>query len=546
MLPPHRYYYLHNFQRALEVVADRYADLLDDGERAFLDDFDRLPQMSRALFVRMAMRRGPWFRASRLAYEEIPDLLAAAAPLVSLGWLDARAPMALDELFDICTLPELRGLFPASVMKGLRKSEWLAILREQHDEVRSYDRCRPASPEPAWRFMLGDHCDRLRLMFFGNLRQDWSEFVLADLGVFRYESVAFDRASRAFQIRADIDRYLALHACREALDTNPEIDDLLDVVQSCASTNAWLEQRRAKVLLRIGHACERARHWDRAYRVYEQCAYPGARHRRIRMLERMGRHDDALGLVLQARQAPESEAESQALSRMLPRLRRNAGLPALARAVIAAPVRRDLALPRPVEPQPVEFVARDHLHCDAAPVYYVENTLINALFGLLCWPAVFAPLPGAFFHPFQRGPADLSAPDFVSRRADLFAAALSQLESGAYRDTIWRHYTEKAGLQSPFVFWGALSEPLLGLALECLPANHLRLFFMRMLQDITQNRTGLPDLIRFVPGEKRYELIEIKGPGDKLQDNQIRWLQYCAEHGIAAHVCHVQWREDEA
>ena len=34
--------------------------------------------------------------------------------------------------------------------------------------------------------MVGDLCERLRLMFFGNLRQDWSEFVLADLGVFKY------------------------------------------------------------------------------------------------------------------------------------------------------------------------------------------------------------------------------------------------------------------------------------------------------------------------------------------------------------------------
>src|SRR5690606_27927582 len=34
-------------------------------------------------------------------------------------------------------------------------------------------------------------CDRLRLMFFGNLRQDWSEFVLADLGLYTYERVDF-------------------------------------------------------------------------------------------------------------------------------------------------------------------------------------------------------------------------------------------------------------------------------------------------------------------------------------------------------------------
>ncbi len=64
---------------------------------------------------------------------------------------------------------------------------------------------------------------------------------------------------------------------------------------------------------------------------------------------------------------------------------------------------------------------RDHWHSDAAPVFYVENALINSLFGLLCWPAIFAPPPGAFFHPFQSGPADLSAPHLVQRRAAVFA-----------------------------------------------------------------------------------------------------------------------------
>ena len=40
--------------------------------------------------------------------------------------------------------------------------------------------------------------DRLRLLFFGNLHQDWTEFVLSDLGLFRYEQVEFSSASRGF------------------------------------------------------------------------------------------------------------------------------------------------------------------------------------------------------------------------------------------------------------------------------------------------------------------------------------------------------------
>jgi len=547
MFPAYRYYYLHNFQRALTWVGERYADLLDDAERRFMAEFPALPLASQALMVRMLMRRGPWFRASRLAYEEIGASQAAAGPLLELGWLDAQAPMTLDELFGLHTKPELNRMFAhVAVKSATRKGDLLEAARVAGAEPRPYADWNPAADEPVWRVTVSDICERFRLMFFGNLHQDWSEFVLADLGVFQYETVPFDASSRAFQARADVDCYLALHACRVALDDGGDADALMQAVQACASANPWLEKRRAKVLLRIGQSCERSRDWDTAQRVYEACAYPGARHRRIRVYERMARHGDALALALQAQAEPESEEESQRLARMLPRLYRGVGQGAPAREPAPALLRTDLTLARPAEPASVEFVTRDHLQRDDAPVHYVENALINSLFGLLCWPAVFAPLPGAFFHPFQRGPADLDAPDFHQRRAALFAQCLAQLDTPGYRDLILQRYVEKSGLQSPFVFWGSLSEDLLTQALDCLPAAHLKLYFERLLHDVKTNRSGLPDLIRFWPAERRYELIEVKGPGDKLQDNQIRWLRYCVSHGMPVQVCHVSWREDDA
>ncbi|WFF80445.1 VRR-NUC domain-containing protein [Delftia tsuruhatensis] len=553
MLPPHRFYYLHNFQRALDWIGQRYGDLLDAPEQAFLTRFTQLPQPSQALMVRLLMRRGPWFRAGKLVYEEIPGIADAAAPLLEMGWLDADHPMALEELFVLHTKPELLQLFAgAPVHSGLRKAELLQALQALqplHEAPRPYAQWQPqgdGAGEAAWRVMVGALCERFRLMFFGNLYQDWSEFVLADLGVFRYEAVAFDAASRAFQSRDDVDGYLALQACRAALDEGVEIDALLQQVAGCASGNAWLEQRRAKVLLRIGQACERMQDWERAEQAYAQSRYPGARHRRMRVYERMERFADAMALAQAAQAQPESDEELQRVARMLPRLRRSLGQGARGRAAALAPVvaqmRMDVELDLPARPASVEYVLRDHWHSDAAPVFYVENALINSLFGLLCWPAIFAPLPGAFFHPFQSGPADLSAPDFVQRRAALFEECLAHLDDGSWREVIVQRHADKQGLQSPFVFWGTLSAPLLALALDCIPAAHLKLFFARLLRDVQANRTGFPDLVRFWPAERRYELVEAKAPGDKLQDNQIRWLQYCAEHGIPVRVCHVQWR----
>jgi hypothetical protein len=552
-------YYLLNFERALAWLAKRYDDLMDAHEHAFLDAFANLPPASRALLVRMLMRKGVLFRASRLSYEEIGCPWQAVAPMAALGWVDTEPQLTLDDLFMLSTRPQLLDIFAdarASIpgAKSLRKPELLETLRPFY-QCGDEQGCVPR-PLSAWHQHGTDHifhvaiaplCERLRLMFFGNLQQDWSEFVLADLGVFQYEKVAFAPWSRAFQQRADVDVYLALHACREALErlsidhAPTAIDGLVARVGAIETANPWLETRRAKLLFRIAQECERRQDWAAALAVYESCAWPGARHRRIRVLERSERFDDAYALASQAAVAPESEEEAQRIARMLPRLRRKRGEPAL-RAPAARPVERStLVLPKPEIPQAVEYVARDHLTCDTAPVHYVENALVNSLFGLLCWEPIFAALPGAFFHPFQRGPADLHAPDFHARRAQQFAACLAQLDSGAYRETIQRHLHSKAGLQSPFVFWAMLTPQLVAQALDCLPAAHLKLWFERLLRDIRGNRSGLPDLIRFWPAERRYELIEVKGPGDRLQDNQIRWLAYCAQHGMPVRVLDVRW-----
>ena len=558
-LPPHRLYYLHNFVRALDWLRTRYADVLGAPEQDFIARFAQLPEPAQALLVRLVMRRGPWFRAGKLAYEEIGDIHTAAAPLLALGWLDATAPMALAELFALHTHREVAALFAAPgphppPAKSLTKSALLQTLQPHHAAAQPYRQWHPASTESVWRVAqeVTALCTRLRLMFFGNLHQSWSEFVLADLGLFQYEVVPFDAQSRAFQCRADVDHYLVLHALRQALDDGAERPPLLAAAVQATSPNPWLERRRAKLLMRLGEACEKAADWPLAEQAYAHSQHPGARHRRIRVHERMGRHADALALALQAQAAPESDEESQRLTRMLPRLHRAAGLQAgavarpkkPARQAVAQQATQTLTLPHPGATTSVEWALRQHWHTEEAPVFYTENALINSLFGLLCWPAMFAPLPGAFFHPFQGAPADLNAPDFVERRAALFAECLLALEDGRYRALIRERFASKHGRQSPHVFWGALSEPLLELALHCIPAAHLRLFFERLLQAPVAHRSGLPDLVRFWPtrpAEQRYELVEVKGPGDKLQDNQIRWLQYCHAHGLPASVCHVRW-----
>ena len=538
------FYYLDNFHRVLAWIAERYSDLLTADESAFIAAFPTLPQASRALFVRMVMRKGELFRASKLVYAEIGNTHEAARPLAALGLIEDDPTLTLDQLFELLQKPEISRLFHLSPHeKSLRKPEQLEALRAKYGGEHRYSAWHDHAGEHVYRITAQPLCDRLRLIFFGNFHQTWSEFVLSDLGIYQYEKVAFSPAARGFRSRRDIDDYLALHDCRERFINGADIADVLRALPPAAPDNDWLRSRRDKLLFQIAQQLEQLCDWPAAHDAYAACAYPGARARAIRVLEKDGRDAAAYALLLTARDAPESAAEQQQLLRMAPRLARKLGHAKPAPAAPTAVQRIDLSLPQPAEPTYVEFVVRDHLTRDDAPVYYVENSLINSLFGLLCWDAIFSAIPGAFFHPFHRGPADLHSADFQHRRAQQFAACLSQLDSDAYRATIQSNYTRKAGIQSPFVYWEALDPGLIALALSCIPAQHLKKSFERILLDIKSNRSGFPDLIQFWPAENRYHMIEVKGPGDRLQDNQLRWIDYCAEHQMPISVCYLQWAD---
>ncbi|MBD9460175.1 VRR-NUC domain-containing protein [Pseudomonas sp. PDM05] len=535
-------YYLQNFRQVLQWLGQRYADLLDPDETQFIQQFDSLPQASQALLVRMVMRKGVHFRAGKLNYLEIGCTHAAAQPLLQLGWVNDQQPLAFEELFALLQKGEILNAFkPWIDQPKANKVEWLAGLAAQFPESLSFAQWCPALPDTLYSLTVMDMCDRLRLMFFGNLYQDWSEFVLADLGIYTYEKVEICAESRGLRSRDDVQGFLFLHGCQQAFEAGEPIEDIRTRITALNTDNPWLERRRAKLLFLLGQHCERLAELALAAQIYRTCAYPGARARLIRVLERQEDYAQAMALASAAQQTPESAAEQQHLLRVLPRLRRKLGEPALPRLKPREVTRLDLALPQALES--VEASVQAHLNEPDAPVHYVENGLINSLFGLLCWDAIFAPLPGSFFHPFQRGPADLHSEDFHQRRADLFAACFAQLQDERYKATIRQRYQEKWGIQSPFVFWNLLNEELLEQALACFPAVHLRHWFERLLLDIRANRAGMPDLIQFWPAQNTYRMIEVKGPGDRLQDNQLRWLEFCAEHQMPVTVCYVRWAE---
>ncbi|MDT8880639.1 VRR-NUC domain-containing protein [Halomonas saccharevitans] len=578
-------YYLANFRFVLDWVVERHGDLLDAAEHAVVARILALPEASQALLVRMVMRKGEHFRTARLDYPEIGDADAALAPLVETGLVEDDPALDLEMLFQQLRLPELRRalaseIAAAGLPAATGKGALYDALAPRLDAPRRLADWWHGAPDRLVRLTVMATCERLRLMFFGNLRQDWSAFVLAELGLQHHERVAITADSRAFGRREELDAYLALHRLRERLAAGEPVVDLMEALPEPMADNAWLASRHRRLCVALGRQAEREGQGETALALYRRAGWPQtgletgaeketligpasepktgpsaglkekahdgsaeARIRHLRLQERRGEHAAALVLAEPLTASPASEEEAQALERLVPRLCRRLGLAPPTPRPEPDHERWSLTLP----PGPVEAAVRDHLHAEAAPVHYVENALLTGLFGLLCWEALFAPLPGAFFHPFHRGPADLYREDFVSRRRERFDACLARLDDGTHRQAILATWRAKQGLASPFVHWGALDEALLEQALACLPPAHLRACFERLLGDLKANRAGLPDLIQFRPeapaGEPRYRLIEVKGPGDRLQDNQRRWLAFFRAQGMPAVVCHVAWQQ---
>ena len=190
----------------------------------------------------------------------------------------------------------------------------------------------------------------------------------------------------------------------------------------------------------------------------------------------------------------------------------------------------------------VEEATRCWYESNGHRAVYVENALFTGLFGLVFWDIIFAPIKGVFFNPFQRGPVDLFTSLFRVQREELIAARLLAIEDGTVLSArAFETFDDKRYIANFLVNWQVIDRSLLQLALERIPAKHLLSVFERLLVDLRSNRSGLPDLIVF-PDTGGYQLVEVKGPGDKLQANQSRWIRHFEQIKLPFEVVNVQWR----
>lgn len=546
-LVPH--YYRDNFQALCDTVEAQYGDLLSAPEQQFLQRYRKLPFDAQCLFVRLVSRVGPWFRESKLTYPEFGPIPAALDSLLVSDMAERAEALYVEELGNLYTVPELRQVFgpllgdlaPRNKPQLLEAIEALALedgelmrLLEVIDSERIIAPCGLAEVA------------LFQLLFFGNRHQSLTEFVLSDLGVARYYPYPLDRQHRLFPHREAVEEYLACAGLSDFWYELREGEDAAALPQLAAGVlNLEIrfpssESRWHRLCNGLARDLERLGELNTAASLYECSTRHPARERRLRILERLEDWSGAVQLSEHILREPWCEEERDAAERVLPRVQRKLGGVPTRRRRDDFP-RLDLELVR--EEIPVEVLAARQLESQWGQVHYVENSLMNTLFGLAFWEQIFAPVPGAFHNPFQGVPTDMYSPDFRARRRPALEARLAQLRAEGVEPLLQEAYRRYASFQCRWVDWRRVDTTLLEFATRVIPDTHLLAVWERMLFDPRENRRGFPDLIALGEEPGNYCLIEVKGPGDALQESQKRWLRFFARNDIPATVAWVSWRE---
>ncbi|MCB1647029.1 MAG: VRR-NUC domain-containing protein [Pseudomonadales bacterium] len=537
-------YYLQNFETLLAFVGQQYPDLLTPDERQFLSTFRSLSEDARKLYVRLVLRKGPLFRADKLNYPEIADLPAAARELQTNGLLGDGQGASVEMLAELLIKGELARLCAASASQ--RREVLVGILADRF----TAQTLRHQLPFEIYEPLCTDCVLIFRLLFFGNLRQDFSDFVLNDLGIMQYESYVIDAETRFFDARETVEQLILLQQLNDQLqseDIRADPDALTALAEQLpAGLARGVERRGARLVNGIARQLERLGCTQAAEDLYRRTARGDARERLIRILATtVDGAPEALNLCEQIAIAPETEAELTFAVSFARRLCRkyHFDLPPLLSSPGSESPQTLLLKLEQVPGERVERCVADWFEQQQCEAFYAENWLFTGIFGLAFWDIIFAPVPGVFFNPFQLGPTDLFSADFHQDRAALISERLTEIShADVLTERVLKQYDRSMGLANHFVHWGIVSEALLSKALQRIPVTHFQAIFRRLLRDLRHNRSGFPDLVIF-PAQGGYELIEVKGPGDKLQQNQLRWFSHFQAHQIPARVALVEWRE---
>lgn len=537
-------YYLDNFLKLTHHAVAEYSDLLTASEHQWLFRFNQLSLPSKFLIVRLLTRKGEWFRSDKLHYEEIPDILNATKELAHCQFISLNPSLSESEFAThLLTKVEICKRHP-TLSKSLKKDELIQSLDSNAPiDVGSLSFQIIQLKHPAILNLLS-------VLFFANAYQDISQFVVESLGLQKFESYTLSDAHRFFKNREQVNALIALSAIAErytlvpkSLPKNEKHAFLILMISEIESiftgsplieTHSYIQNKRHSLTNLIARDFERLDDYQLALSLFETNDVPPSRERRARIRLAQNQTAKAQLLVNSMFEHPHSADEPEIAQRIQDKINR---LNKLKVTRHKKPAVEDEHLILDLTTQRVEVAVLSHYEQLGWKTYFTENAFLGGLFGLIYWEVIFAPVEGAFLNQFQVGPKDLNSRSFVAKRDTEIQEAKTAFIDHGY-PLLMTRWNEKKGTLNPFVFWDTFPIELIERTRQCLSPSQLLALCDVIFMDIKAYRAGMPDLVAFKNDQIQW--IEVKGPGDKLQDNQWRWIKQCQKLGFPIRTCYVK------
>lgn len=197
-----------------------------------------------------------------------------------------------------------------------------------------------------------------------------------------------------------------------------------------------------------------------------------------------------------------------------------------------------------------------------------ENDYWWHLMGLLFWDIIFAKIEGAVkvsvngfeeelspsINPIEFNryfewtinnngmPSDFFTNAFYKNRQMLIKNRIKELLNSDIEDIVIKSYNKHYGKNFRMIEnWNRFSIDQLLVAVRLVPTENLLKIIERILRNVTDNRSGLPDLI--VYNDNTFFMAEVKGEKDKLSEQQRDWISFLETIGIKVQLCLVNHTE---
>jgi len=208
----------------------------------------------------------------------------------------------------------------------------------------------------------------------------------------------------------------------------------------------------------------------------------------------------------------------------------------------------------------VERAAMLHYKKNGYQVIFSENDYWWHLMGLLFWDVIFAKVKGAVRARGTEGyapvhskwfadyfdltiktngmPADFFSTSFYQNRKTLIKKRIGELENKDLSNEIHKNYKNHFGKNFRLIEnWSRYSPEELSVAARLPSASTLLRIIERLLEDVSGNRSGLPDLL--VYDDHTIFFAEVKGDNDRLTKNQLEWMDFLKTLDVSVQACFI-------